>query len=200
MSLFDLAAGLVLIVSALVGWMRGGTREIVTVLAFVIAAVVALFALRFTGPIARHAIHTVWIANIAAILIVFVAVYILVRVAGATITRRIHQASGLSGADRALGAGFGLVRALVFLGLVNLTVEAIMPPDRTPAWITGAKLYPVATASGRALRTFAPEGARLAQRVAPTVGNAINDPGDANSADSLPSHDASPDATPERPR
>ena len=49
MSLFDLAAGLVLIVSALVGWIRGASREVATVAAIVIAAVVALAALRFTG-------------------------------------------------------------------------------------------------------------------------------------------------------
>ena len=71
MSLFDLAAGLVLIVSVLVGWFRGAAREVATVAALVAAAVVALFALRFSGPVARHAIHMPWLANIAAILIVF---------------------------------------------------------------------------------------------------------------------------------
>jgi membrane protein required for colicin V production len=143
MSLFDLAAGLVLIVSVLVGWIRGATREVATVAALVIAAVVALFALRFSGPVARHAIHTPWLANIAAILLVFIAVYILLRVAAGALTRRIHQTSALGGADRIVGAGFGAARALVVLGLVNLTINAIMPPDRMPPWISGALLYPV---------------------------------------------------------
>ena len=49
MSLFDLAAGLVLVVSAIVGWVRGASREVATVAAIVIAAVVAIAALRFTG-------------------------------------------------------------------------------------------------------------------------------------------------------
>ena len=98
MSLFDLAAGLVLIVSALVGWIRGASREVATVAAIVIAAVVALFSLRFTGPVARHAIATPWIANIAAILIVFAAIYILLRVMAGALTRRISRSSrdGLS--------------------------------------------------------------------------------------------------------
>jgi membrane protein required for colicin V production len=175
MNLFDLAAGLVLIVSALIGWIRGGTREVTTVIAFVAAAVIGLVALRFTGPIARHAIATVWLANIVAILIVFVAVYIVLRVAAGALTRRIHQTGGLSGADRTVGAGFGLVRALVILGLANLTINAITPTDRMPTWISGARLYPVSDVSAQALKTFAPQGAKLARQVAPAVGHAITD-------------------------
>jgi len=180
MSLFDLAAGLVLIVSVLIGWFRGATREIATVAALVIAAIAALFALRFSGPIARHAIHTPWLANIAAILLVFVAVYILLRVAAAALTQRIHQTSALGGVDRIVGAGFGAARALVALGLVNLTINAIMPADRMPQWISGALLYPVSSLSASALKTFAPRGANLAKRVYPVVGKAIAGAGQDN--------------------
>jgi membrane protein required for colicin V production len=178
MSLFDLAAGLVLVVSVLVGWLRGATREVTTVAALIAAAIVAVFALRFSGPIARHAIHTPWLANIVAILVVFVAVYILLRVLAGAVTRRIHQTSALGGVDRTIGAGFGAARALVVLGLANLTINAIMPPDRMPTWISGAMLYPVSTASGQALKAFAPQGAKLARRVYPVVGNAITSSSD----------------------
>jgi membrane protein required for colicin V production len=179
MSLFDLAAGLVLIVSVLVGWIRGATREVTTVAALVIAAIVAVFALRVSGPIARHAIHTPWLANIAAILLVFAAVYILLRVMAGALTRRIHQTS-LSGVDRAVGAGFGAARALVVLGLAGLTINAIVPQDRMPTWISGSLLYPVCAASGQALKSFAPQGARLARQVYPVVGNAIGSTDDSN--------------------
>ena len=178
MSLFDLAAGLVLIVSAAVGWIRGASREVATVAALAIAAVAAIVALRFSGPIARHAIHTTWIANVAAILLVFVAVYVLLRVAATALTRRIHQTRGLGGLDRTIGAGFGLARALVLLGLASLIINAIVPADRMPAWISGAFLYPVASASGQALKAFAPEGVHLAHQVTPVVSNAISSTGD----------------------
>jgi membrane protein required for colicin V production len=178
LSLFDLAAGLVLIVSAVVGWFRGASREVATVAAIVIAAVVALFALRFTGPVARHAIATPWIANIIAILLVFVAVYILLRVLGAALTRQLHQTSGLGGLDRTIGAGFGVARALVILGLANLTINAIVPADRMPAWISDAWLYPISSVSGHALKLFAPQGAHLAHQVEPVVGRAISSGGE----------------------
>ena len=177
MSLFDLGAGLLLIVSAAVGWIRGASREVATVAAIVIAAIVALMALRISGPVARHAIHTPWLANIVAILIVFAAIYILLRVAASALTRRLHQTS-LGGADRAVGGLFGVARALVILGLANLTLNAITPPDRIPTWISGALLYPVSSVSADALKAFAPHGVSLAKQVAPVVGHAITGAGD----------------------
>jgi membrane protein required for colicin V production len=182
MSLFDLAAGLVLVVSVLVGWVRGAAREVATVAALIIAAVVALAALRFSGPVARHAIHTPWLANIAAVLIVFAAVYIVLRVMAGALTRQIHQTSGLGGLDRVVGAGFGAARALVVLGLANLTVNAIMPADRMPPWISGALLYPVSAVSASALKAFAPSGVDFAKRVYPVVGRAITSGGQDNAA------------------
>jgi membrane protein required for colicin V production len=185
MSLFDLAAGLVLIVSVLVGWIRGATREVTTVAALVLAAVLSLFALRFSGPIARHAISTPWLANIAAILLVFAALYVLLRVIAGAVTRRLHQTSGLGGVDRAVGAGFGAARALVVLGLANLTITAIVPADRMPAWISGALLYPASSISARALKAFAPKGANLAKQVYPVVGRAISGTGDDSAANAI---------------
>ena len=182
MSLFDLAAGLVLIISVLVGWIRGAAREVATVAALIIAAIVALFALRLSGPVARHALHTPWLANVAAILIVFAAVYILLRVMAGALTRRIHQTSTLGGLDRLIGAGFGAARALVLLGLVNLIINAIMPADRMPTWISGAMLYPVSSLSASALKAFAPNGVNLAKQVYPVVGKAITSGGQDNEA------------------
>jgi len=197
MSLFDLAAGLVLIVSAIVGWIRGASREVATVAAIIIAAILALAALRFSGPVARHAIHTPWLANIAAILIVFAAVYILLRVMAGALTRRIHQTQGLGGLDRTIGAGFGIARALVILGLANLTLNAITPADRMPPWIKDAMLYPVSAYSAQALKAFAPHGVNLAKQVAPVVGNAISGANDQDENQDYNGAPATPDPRPE---
>ena len=51
MTLFDFIAILILAVSGIVGFVRGATREVMTVLAFILAVLISIFALRFTGPI-----------------------------------------------------------------------------------------------------------------------------------------------------
>jgi len=42
-----------------------------------------------------------------------------------------------------------------------------------PAWVTNANLYPVGDAAADGLKAFAPKGAPLVGKVAPTVGHAI---------------------------
>jgi membrane protein required for colicin V production len=180
MSFFDLAAGLALVVSGLIGWVRGGAREAAGMVALVLAAIVAFAALRFTGPVARHAIHTAWLANVAAVLVVFVTLYALLRVLAAALSRGLHRNEALGALDRTVGAGFGLARALVFLGLLNLTLNAVMPARRMPTWISGAILYPVSDASAGALKRLAPKGEALAAHIAPAVGHALTDSADSD--------------------
>lgn len=171
MTVFDYGAGLLLLVSGLVGLVRGATRELTTVLALVLAAVIAVFALRFSGPLARHSIHAAWLANTAAILFVFILAYVVLRLIGGMLSRGVQQ-TALSGVDRGLGLGVGVVRALVVLGGFILLVNAATPPERMPKWITSAKLYPLASASGEALRRFAPRSLKVARHVGPILEDA----------------------------
>jgi membrane protein required for colicin V production len=172
MSLFDIVAGLVLIVSAIVGLARGATREVTTVIAFVAAAAMAVFGLRFSGPVARQIVATPWMANVAALLVSFAAAYVVLRLIAGMLTRGV-QRTVLSGPDRVLGGGIGVARGLIAVGACMLLINAAIPPQRVPAWITGARLYPIADASANLLRAFAPQGWKLAGDVAPGVASAV---------------------------
>jgi membrane protein required for colicin V production len=175
LTLFDYGAGIVLIGSGLVGFFRGFTREVTTVIAFVLAAVIAVYGLRFTAPFARHVIHTAWIANTAAVLALFIAAYIVLRLIGGFITRQVRAAAALSSLDRALGFGVGVVRGLVVLGAFSLLINAATPPERMPPWISKARLWPLANVAGAVLKMFAPEGLKMAHTVAPAVQDAVKE-------------------------
>ncbi|HXV01923.1 MAG TPA: CvpA family protein [Caulobacteraceae bacterium] len=169
---FDLVAGFILLVSALIGFWRGATREITTVIAFIAAVAGAIFGLRFTAPLARHFIHTPWLANVAAALAGFIVIYIVVRLVGGRLTRGVRTA-GLSSLDRALGFAIGLARGVVAVGVLVLLIRAATPPERRPAWFTKARTYPVANAAGAALDALAPKGMAMARGVGPAVENAL---------------------------
>ena len=172
MTLFDFIAILILAVSALIGFVRGATREVMTVLAFILAVLISLFALRFTGPIFRNSIENGWVANALAILIVFVAAFILIKVIAGALTRRLHTTHALGTLDRLVGVGFGVVRALVLLGVFYMVFNAATPPERVPPWIKDAALYPVASFSAKALMALAPQGTAVASQV---VDQAVRD-------------------------
>lgn len=182
MTLFDIVTGLTLAISGAIGFARGATREVTTVIALVLAALSAVFGLRFASPVALHFVATPWMANIAALLTVFISVYVVLRLIGGGLTRGVKNTM-LSGPDRVLGLGIGLVRGLVAIGAFILLIGAATPPERMPAWITGARLYPLADAAGGLLRAFAPRGWKLASGVAPAVAHEVLDAPDANSTD-----------------
>lgn len=173
MTFFDLVVLLLLGVSGLVGFVRGATREVVTVFAFLGGALAALFALRFTGPIARRAIDPDVMGLAAAWIVVFLAVYILLRVIGASLTKRIHQTRALGSADRFAGIAVGLVRALVLIGVFHLVLHAATPEARLPGWLTNSASYPLSGAAADGLRVVAREGSANADGLAPAIKDAI---------------------------
>ena len=173
MSQFDLIVILMLALSGLIGCLRGAVREVMTVFAFVIAALVALFSLRISGPVLGHWLHTSWMANILAGLLVFVAVYLAARILGARLVHNVRHLKHLSLLDRVIGLGFGLIRGLVLIGLFQLAFHAITPADRMPNWIAQAKLYPLAVDCGQALRALAPQGSAVAAKLTPTLEHAV---------------------------
>jgi len=171
--MFDLIVLLILAVSAVIGFVRGAVREVVTVVAFVLSILIAIFLLRLTAPPFRHVIHPDWLASTTAIIVIFLVAYIALRVIGGHMTERVKRVRHIGTFDRVIGLGFGLVRALVTLGLFNIVFQIATPPERTPKWVTEAKLYPLTEVSADALRAMAPKGSAIASKVAPALKDAV---------------------------
>jgi len=186
MTLFDLFTLLILSVSLIVGLARGAIQEVANVASFVLALFIAMFALRFTGPIAVKSVHPAWAANAVAVVVVFVAAYILLRVIAGALTKSVHQTRALGTIDRLIGGGFGVLRGLVLLGVIGLLLSVLLPPERMPAWITAAKSYPLAQGSATALRALAPRGAALAATLKPALSKAAGGAAGGTEGDEAP--------------
>ena len=165
MTPFDLIALVILGASIGIGFVRGGSREVVTVVASILAVVIAVVGLRVSGPLARHIIHVGFLANALAILVVFALAYAALRLIGQRLTRRIPGADAGSRTDKALGALFGLVRGIVALGVLFLLFTLATPPERTPGWVKHAALFPLSRAAGHVLIALGPEGSAVAHKV-----------------------------------
>jgi len=179
---FDIIAGLLLLISGVTGWMRGASRELTSALSFIFAAAIALFGLRITGPLFRSMMDPDWAATATAVLVVFVIVFLIVRLIGGRITANLHDTSA-GVLDQAVGAGFGLIRAFVILGVFNLLLHLATPPDRMPRWVEDSIFYPLSEVSGTVLKVFAPKGKALAGKIAPAIKDAVKDGGDNTSGE-----------------
>lgn len=177
MTIYDVFAIAVILVSALAGYVRGGARELVTILAFVASALIALLLLPFTGPLARDAFGSwpSWAANAVAVLLIFVGFYIAIHLFGVWLSQKLRQTEKLTRADRFVGLGVGLLRALVLLGVLHLVFYATTPVQRVPAWYKDAVFHPVSRTAARVIQLVLPKGAKTADAVAPKVAGSLEE-------------------------
>ena len=175
MTLFDVLAGLLLIISALTAFMRGATKELTGMLAFIIAALISILCLRFSAAVLRGMMNPDWAAVTAALLIVFVIVFLILKIVAGQITSKVQGAGALGTVDRVIGAAFGLIRALVILGAFTLLVQLAGGETGPPKWVSEARLYPLTAGAGKVLKAFAPDAFAAAGKLAPAVKDAVRD-------------------------
>lgn len=175
MTQFDLAVLVLLGVSAAVGFARGAAREIAALVALVAAAAAAIFTLTPAARLMRHIVHTEWLAAACALVVVFLATYMALRLAGAAVTRRIQETRFIGALDRSAGLAIGLARGLIVLGALNLMFNAATPQDLRPHWIVGARSWPLAQNMGKLLKALAPKGLDIAGRLKPAFTRAVHD-------------------------
>ncbi len=114
MTWLDYAVLGVLVVSVGWGLWRGLVREVVSLAAWVIAFLAANL---FAGPLSEHVPDSVSRPEFR-VLLAYVAIFIAALVLtslGGLLLSKILQAVGLGGVDRALGALFGVARAVLVL-------------------------------------------------------------------------------------
>ncbi|MFT4955681.1 MAG: membrane protein required for colicin V production [Brevundimonas sp.] len=172
---YDLFAIVVILASAAAGWIRGGLRELVTLAAFAVAAIISLLALPLSGPVGRALVDPDWAGSIAAAIVVFLIVYFGIRITGTVLSRRLRDHKQLSGVDRLFGIGVGAARALVLLGAIHLVAFAATAPNPPPGWLRDAALFPVSHASARAIQTILPTVGRGADALSPVIGSSVRD-------------------------
>jgi membrane protein required for colicin V production len=107
---------------------------------------------------ARFAPHlkSMWLGEIAAFLIIFLAVLVLAGIAG-RITRHIVREAGLSFFDRILGGALGLLRGCLIVAVILMSMAAFTP---TSMWLEGSELAPYFLVVGRAAIWVAPSELR----------------------------------------
>lgn len=153
MTSFDYIVLAILGVSAFLGLLRGLVKEVLSLVAYLLAFVAAIW----WGPIASS-----WLSSLisngllrtaAAYAAVFIVVLLLVGLVNVTLGTLI-QRTGLTPADHGLGALFGLLRGLlIVLVLVALAGYTELPKE---PWWSGAQLSSAAVKGVRQVKLLLP--------------------------------------------
>jgi membrane protein required for colicin V production len=110
---------------------------------------------RLADRFAPH-LKSEWLGEIAAFLIIFLAVLVLAGMAG-RITRHIVKEAGLSFVDRILGGALGIVRGSLIVAVILVSMATFTP---TSQLLEGSELAPYFLVIGRAAIWAAPSELR----------------------------------------
>lgn len=130
----DWAIIAVLGVSALISVVRGFVKEVVSLLIWLTAAVVASIFHDQLATVMADLIDTPSLRMLAAWVILFVAVLVVGGILNFLLGKLV-QATGLSGTDRLLGLLFGVVRGLIILMVVLIILPKVLPVTQDQWWI-----------------------------------------------------------------
>lgn len=153
-----------LLLSTLVGVIRGVTREVLGLGTWVLAFIAAYFFADDLSLWLQDWIDDGPVRMLSAYAGVFIGSLAIGAIFTALLTHWIRE-SRLSGADRTLGGGFGLARAVVLVGAGVLLSD--LAEAREAPWWTGSSLVEHFEVVGQAIAAILPEGWIDALRPAP---------------------------------
>jgi membrane protein required for colicin V production len=152
-------AGIVVVVvlSVLLAAAQGFFFEIFSLAGTVIGYLAAAWGYARLAPTFEPYVKAPWAANVAAFLVIFVAITLLASAIG-RLVRATMKEVGLRWFDRLLGAVFGLARGLVVVMVCALAVASFAPQS---PMLAGSRLAPYLLVGARAAVWLAPTEVRM---------------------------------------
>ena len=128
----DIAILIIIAISALISVFRGFVREVLSLLAWVIAIWVAYKFSANVAPLLEAYIELPSARQIIAFVVLLVAALMAVGIINFLIAK-IVESTGLTGTDRALGMIFGILRGIVLVTVLIMLAGAT-PLPQDPWW------------------------------------------------------------------
>lgn len=130
----DWAIIAVLGLSALISVVRGFVKEIVSLLIWLAAAVIASIFHDQLASLMSDLIDTPSLRMLAAWIVLFVAVLLVGSILNYLLGKLV-KATGLSGTDRLLGLIFGAIRGLIIVMVILIILPKILPVMEDQWWL-----------------------------------------------------------------
>ncbi len=120
--------------SALISVVRGFVKEIVSLLIWLAAAVIASIFHDQLASLMSDLIDTPSLRMLAAWIVLFVAVLLVGSILNYLLGKLV-KATGLSGTDRLLGLIFGAIRGLIIVMVILIILPKILPVMEDQWWL-----------------------------------------------------------------
>ncbi len=155
-TLLDIVLIAVMLISGLLAMVRGFMREILSIIAWILAAVATLYAYSKLLPFAKQYLNNDIVAAIAVVGGVFLLTLLVVSIVTVRISDMVLD-SRVGALDRTLGFLFGLARGLIIVVVAFMFFNWLVPDKSQPEWVKAAKSRVVLAGTGQWLMSMLPE-------------------------------------------
>ncbi|MBV1706582.1 MAG: CvpA family protein [Hyphomicrobiales bacterium] len=192
----DIGLIAVILISALLSMLRGFTREILAIAAWVVAGLAAWkFYPRLMPTLLPH-VHKPLIAIALSAAIIFLVVLVLVSILTVRISDLVLD-SKIGAVDRSLGFVFGAARGLLLCVVAFLFFNFLMQDKKLPDWAAHARSTPMLASLSQSLQDMIPaDAASSVYQTIDKIKPGVADPNAASTEPAPAASTAAPAATP----
>jgi membrane protein required for colicin V production len=155
-TLLDMILIGVMLISAVLAMIRGFMREILSIAAWVLAALATLYSYGKLLPWAKSYVNNDIVATAAVVAGTFLLTLLVVSVVTVRFSDMVLD-SRVGALDRTLGFLFGLARGLIIVVVAFLFFAWLVPSKTQPAWVANAKSKVVLQSTGDWLMSMLPD-------------------------------------------
>ncbi len=153
----DIVLIVIMLISAVLAMMRGLTREVLSIVAWVTAAIVAYLVYDPFLPLAVEYIQPEILAKGVLIGGSFFAILIAISLVVILVTEVLLE-SRIGALDRTLGFIFGLGRGILLVAVAFLFFSSLVPQQNYPQWVQSARTMPLLQDTGKMIVELLPKG------------------------------------------
>src|SRR5213080_4994487 len=155
-TLLDVILIAVMLISALLAMIRGFMREVLSIAAWLIAAVVTLYSYSKLLPFAKSYFNNDVVSYAVVIGGAFLGTLLIVSIITVRFSDMVLD-SRVGALDRTMGFLFGLGRGLLIVVVAFLFFAWLVPPRTQPSWVANAKSKVFLQSTGDWLMSMLPE-------------------------------------------
>lgn len=156
LTLFDVLVIAFVGISALAALIRGAVAEVMGLVSWLGAAILALLALPYAAPLVRPVIAGEGLADVVAYAGVFAVALVTLKLLTGMISGAV-SGSVLGPLDKLLGLAFGAARGAVLVCAVYLVASFLVKPELQPDWVRQAYLIEPVRKGSTMLENLLPE-------------------------------------------
>ncbi|UXN04295.1 MULTISPECIES: CvpA family protein [unclassified Bartonella] len=177
-TLLDIIVVVVVLLSAFLATIRGFSREILSLLSWVLAAAATFFLYEYALEFASPYFSNKTVAIAVTIVVLFLVFLFIISIFTMKIADVIVD-SRIGALDRTLGFIFGLARGVLILAVAMIFLNSLVKPADQVDWIRDAKTKPAIDSVANKLRDTLEEASTkiwgMADRIKPSQQQEPND-------------------------